>query len=209
MDIIVADNCPGLVRGLKDWLEEYHISMPVRYSDNLSSLLALLNDGEKQLMITSSKWVIDEPGVDVFRKFIKMGKVLVMCLVEEDEDVTMLYEAGIHGLLGRSADAAEFDWCLMELLVGKRYISTELMPILKDKRDPLGAGNRDLNLKLTSRELQVLRLICEGLSDKEIGDRLFLSKRTIDNYRANLLLKLGAKNTGHLVALAYENRLIS
>jgi DNA-binding NarL/FixJ family response regulator len=131
-----------------------------------------------------------------------------MCLVEEDEDVGLLYQAGIHGLLGRSAEAAEFDWCLLELSLGKRYISAELMPILKDHKDQVVLTKNNSDYKLTSREFQVLKLVSEGLSDKEIGDKLFLSKRTIDNYRASLLTKLGAKNTGHLIALAYEKRII-
>jgi DNA-binding NarL/FixJ family response regulator len=58
---------------------------------------------------------------------------------------------------------------------------------------------------LTSREKEVLIMICEGLSNQEIGDKLFISKRTVDNHRASLLEKTKSKNTAQLVIFAIKS----
>ena len=61
---------------------------------------------------------------------------------------------------------------------------------------------------LSRREKEILLKICEGLSNHEIADALFISKRTVDKHRANLLAKTGSKNTASLILYAIRNRLI-
>ena len=63
-------------------------------------------------------------------------------------------------------------------------------------------------IALTGREKEVLKLICEGFTNKEISEKLFISPRTVDNHRANVLLKTGTKNTATLVAFTIQNQLI-
>lgn len=63
-------------------------------------------------------------------------------------------------------------------------------------------------IELTKREKQVLKLISLGYNNKEIGEKLFLSHKTIDNYRTNLLLKFNAKNSANLIMLAIKYKQI-
>ena len=62
--------------------------------------------------------------------------------------------------------------------------------------------------QLSQRETEVLLLICQGLSNQEIAERLFISKRTVDKHRANILDKTGCRNTANLVVYAIKNSLI-
>ena len=62
--------------------------------------------------------------------------------------------------------------------------------------------------ELSSREIEILLGICRGLSNQEIADELFISKRTVDAHRANILEKTGCKNTASLVVYAIRNRLV-
>lgn len=64
-------------------------------------------------------------------------------------------------------------------------------------------------IKLTKREIQILKLICQGLTNNEIADKLYISNRTVDNHRANLLSKTETKNTASLVAFAINNKLVT
>ncbi|MBN1186659.1 MAG: response regulator transcription factor, partial [Bacteroidales bacterium] len=64
------------------------------------------------------------------------------------------------------------------------------------------------NITLSSRESEVLMLICQGYSNKEIAEVLFLSPKTIDNYRTSLLEKTETKNSAHLVMYAIKNKLV-
>jgi len=65
-----------------------------------------------------------------------------------------------------------------------------------------------IDVNLTKREEEVLSLICKGLTNKEISDKLFISNRTVGNHRANILLKTDTKNTANLVAFAIKNNII-
>ncbi len=70
-------------------------------------------------------------------------------------------------------------------------------------------NNIKKNLKLTQRELEVLQLICDGYSTPEIAKKLFISKRTVDNHRANMIRKTKTKNLAALVAFALKNKLVN
>ncbi len=65
------------------------------------------------------------------------------------------------------------------------------------------------NVKLSQREMEILSLICNGFTNNEIAEQLFISNRTVENHRANLLQKTGTKNTATLVAFAISNKLVS
>jgi DNA-binding CsgD family transcriptional regulator len=93
---------------------------------------------------------------------------------------------------------------------GKNDIAEEIMNVKdlihfeKDKK----IQKLKNKVKLTKRESEILHLICDGLTNKEIADKLFISSRTVDNHRASLLLKTGTKNSASLVAFAFKNKLI-
>ena len=74
------------------------------------------------------------------------------------------------------------------------------------RKESLLSGNDEDYL--SERELEVLIEICQGLSNMEIADKLFISKRTVEKHRANILLKTGCKNTASLVVFAIRNHLV-
>ncbi len=93
---------------------------------------------------------------------------------------------------------------------GENYFSEELlMNILSNMR----AGNKTEpevpDNEISEREMEILYHVCLGLSNQEIADKLFISKRTVDKHRANLLSKTGCKNTAALVMYAIRNKMIS
>ncbi len=61
---------------------------------------------------------------------------------------------------------------------------------------------------LSAREIEILACVCQGLSNQQIADRLFISKRTVDKHRANILEKTGCRNTADLVVYAIKNKLV-
>jgi PAS domain S-box-containing protein len=66
-----------------------------------------------------------------------------------------------------------------------------------------------IDIKLTQRELEVLQLVCNGFTNSEIADKLFISQRTVDTHRANLLAKTGCENTAQLIVLAIKNKMVT
>ena len=89
---------------------------------------------------------------------------------------------------------------------GKSFFSNEIMEgLIKNiNRKKIIRQGTDL----TEREVEILYHICKGSSNQEIADQLFLSKRTVDKHRENLLLKTGSKNTASLVIYAIKNGVI-
>ena len=88
---------------------------------------------------------------------------------------------------------------------GGSYFSQELLDSLVSNLKESQVENEPL---LSEREMEVLPLICQGLSNQEIADKLFISKRTVDNHRANILEKSGCKNTAGMVVWAIKNGLV-
>ena len=100
------------------------------------------------------------------------------------------------------------------MLEGKIYFSLRIANELIEHRI-LGKSSIELNAdnpslsRLSKREVEIIKLICDQLTNDEISKILFLSKRTIDNHRQNILNKLGMRNTAGLVRFAVENGLVT
>lgn len=123
---------------------------------------------------------------------------------------TEMLESGCAGfLLKASADADTIIEAVNAVQEGKLYLD----PALKQKfsatiQDSLTEAPDAEKPRLTNRELEILECIADGLSSQEIADKLFISKRTVDNHRNSILIKSGTKNTAGLIRFALEMKLI-
>lgn len=106
-----------------------------------------------------------------------------------------LKQNGINGYVHKNASKAELLKAIKVILTGENYFSDK---ILKTYKESLFSTQESKQTPLSSRELQVLELIAREYTTKEIADKLFISKHTVETYRKNLLLKLDAKNLAGL-----------
>jgi DNA-binding NarL/FixJ family response regulator len=142
---------------------------------------------------------------EAMKKFPDM-KVIVLSMHGEEEYYDQMLDAGVKGFLLKNSDANELISALEAVMDGKSYFSQELLvDILDQKR--LHKLRKDA-VKLSTRELEVLRLICDGYSNAEIAEELFISQRTVDRHRSNLLGKTGCKNSTSLVMYAVKNKIV-
>ncbi|MCY1636433.1 MULTISPECIES: response regulator transcription factor [Marinifilum] len=133
-------------------------------------------------------------------------KVIVLSMHGEEEYYDQMLDAGVKGFLLKNSDADELIAAIEAVIAGKSYFSQELLvDILDQKR--LQKLRTDA-VKLSTRELEVLKLICDGFSNAEIAEQLFISHRTVDRHRANLLSKTGCKNSTSLVMYAVKNKIV-
>jgi DNA-binding NarL/FixJ family response regulator len=138
-------------------------------------------------------------------------KVIAISMLGDPEYLNSMIEAGAAGFLLKTAENDELEKAIQVVAKGGNYFSRELVNELtredsqpENKKQPI----KNENVILSSREKQVLEMICQGLTNSEIAEKIFLSPRTVDGHRANLLLKTGTKNSVSLVIFSIRNHLI-
>lgn len=130
-------------------------------------------------------------------------KIIALSMYSDENYYLSMIEAGACGFLLKNSNFQEVEKAIIDVYNDKSYISIEILNnILKQ---PQKTSLINVNEELTEREDEILLLICKGLTNNEIADRLGLSKRTVDKHRENLLMKTQSKNTANLVIYAIKN----
>ena len=130
-------------------------------------------------------------------------KIIALSMYSDENYYLSMIEAGACGFLLKNSSFQEVEKAIIDVYNDKSYISIEILNnILKQ---PQKTNLTNVNEDLTEREAEILLLICKGLTNSEIAERLTLSKRTVDKHRENLLLKTQSKNTANLVIYAIKN----
>lgn len=140
----------------------------------------------------------------------KNTRVLALSMTNEQEHIKNMIEAGAGGYILKNSGKEELILAIETILAGKNYFSDEVKDIImqemvskKSKHDKLSGEP----VPLTRREKDVLKLIVQEFTNFEISEKLFISVRTVDAHRRNLLEKTGARNTAGLVKYAIENNI--
>jgi len=135
-------------------------------------------------------------------------KILILTMHKDKEYLYHAFSAGAEGFLLKEDADTELLTAIEKLRKGKTYISPLLSPQLTDlfmERSRYGVGQPLAPREpLTTREREIIKLIAEGKSSKEIGELLFISSRTVQHHRANMQRKLNIKKTADLVKYAIQ-----
>lgn len=132
-------------------------------------------------------------------------KVLALTMLKEDQHIRAMVEAGASGYLLKESGEDDLVQAIKYIAEGKPYFSDEATAALL--RQFVVKRNQSDTIKgmdLTEREIEVLQLITNEFTNHEIADKLFISVRTVDAHRRNLMEKIGAKNMAGLVRYAIE-----
>lgn len=143
------------------------------------------------------------------RKLSPPTHILVISMHASGMHVRSAFKAGAHGYLLKTADSTEFLFAVRAVGKGNRYISSELTGLMVDWC--LGQGGdaeSPLLDNLTIREREILRMVAEGLSNKEIAAQLFLSEKTVITHRGNFMRKLGLHNVREVTMFAIAHGLM-
>lgn len=158
---------------------------------------------------------INMPGLDgieatrLIKKKHPSIRVLALTMINEQHHIRKMIEVGASGYILKSASKEELISAIQKIHSGNHYFSPEAaQSILQELVSPeLSKKASDVNVQITDREKDVLRLIVDEYTNQEIAHELFISVRTVDAHRRNLLQKIGAKNTAGLVKFAIESGL--
>lgn len=134
-------------------------------------------------------------------------RIITLSMFGEESYYTRMLEAGARGFLLKDSDMGDVIEAVETVSAGGSYFSPQLLASLAGRMRTREFGDMP-DEQLSSREREILVAVCRGLSNQEIADELFISKRTVDKHRANILEKTGCKNTASLVVYAIRNGIV-
>ena len=205
--VIITDDHPSLREGISTVLKHEKDIEVIGFAENGSDLLELLESKKPDIVLIDINMPVMN-GIDatkIIRGRFPDVKVIVFSQSDEKRFVKRVLKEGAHGYLLKSATSTELAKAIRMVQSGAIYMSEELPNVFieksKKKSDYLFAD-------LTSREIEIVKLICDEKTTDEIAELLFISHNTVETHRANILLKIGVKNTAGLVKWAIENEII-
>lgn len=149
-------------------------------------------------------------GIELTRKvkvqFPKI-KVLVLSMHNEREIISAILEAEAEGYVLKNSTAQDIVTAVTDILNDKTHYGREVLNVMLQKMK-VDKKKEEVKKVLSSRELEILQLIIEEYSSEEIGEKLFISKRTVETHRANILEKTGCHNIIGLIKYAVRNKLV-
>lgn len=155
---------------------------------------------------------IDMPGMggaEASRRALELWpemKIIALSMHGEQEFYLPMVEAGVKGFLLKNSDFDEVARAALAVAGGGTYFTPSLVATLVEALHHM--GELPFGESFSEREAEVLPMICEGLSNRQIAESLFISKRTVEKHRANILAKTGCKNTASLVLYAVKHNLV-
>lgn len=151
-------------------------------------------------------------GIDATIQAMKMKpklKIIVLSMYGDEQYYYKMIDAGAKGFMLKNSGIDKVITAIKKVTEGESFFSEELLlnilNNIRENKESRGTAENDIS----ERELEILYHVCRGLSNQEIADELFISKRTVDKHRANLLSKTGCRNTAALVMYAIKNKLVN
>ena len=139
-------------------------------------------------------------------------RVLMLSMLTNEYTIAEVLGAGAHGYVLKNADKNEIVTAILCVAAGKRFLCSDiglgLLEKLTASPETDAAAGSNLPTGLSHREREILQLVAEGLTNQQIADKLFTSRRTVESHRQSLLEKTGAKNTPALVKYAMQQGLL-
>lgn len=205
----MVDDHQLIVDGMISLLKNKEDILVAGVANNGKEALQMLRILEPDLVIMD----IDMPvmnGIDALREIKKTNpgtRVIILSMHEEAGMIKNLVALGADGYLLKSCSEEELFRAINTVALGQPYFSHGVTVSLLNAKVSAAPSSDPLHEVLSDRETEVLRLITEGFSNKEIGAQLYISHRTVDTHRTNLMKKLNVSNIAGLISYAIRNGL--
>jgi DNA-binding NarL/FixJ family response regulator len=200
--VFIVDDHPMVIEGIRSMLLQLPEIEVVGHAMNAASCLGYFIKNTADVVLLDIN-LPDQSGIDVCRALLIRNSNLKVIALTNFDQLTYLQsmkDAGARGYLLKNSSLDEIEKAIEAATSGKEYWLGK-----ESVRESIHEHNQPL---LTRREIEVLKLIAEGLTNAEIADKLFISTSTVDSHRKNLISKLQVKNTAALVRAALEGKLI-
>jgi DNA-binding NarL/FixJ family response regulator len=207
--ILIADDHGVVAEGLKSLVEAESDMQVVGLVGDGREAVRLAREAQPDVVVMDLS-MPELNGADATRAILQRDpkcRVIVLSMYAEREYVRRALKAGAAGYVVKRSAAKELVEAIRAVHAGQRYLSPRVADVVID--DYAGDERDDPLARLSAREREVLQLLAEGRTGAEIAQRLSLSQKTVETYRARLVEKLGIRDVAGLVRFAIQRGLVS
>ncbi len=216
--VILADDHQIFLEGLRSILEKDKTNKieVVSTTSNGKQLVKLLAREKVHLVIFELN-LQELDGLEVLQQLKNVNNFKKLALTRYDHSklIKSAFKYGVDGYVLKKADTSELFLAIEELLNGKNFIGEGVQMQAVNGHADKSKTNKKMfkdgfikRHSLTKREMEILTLITQAMSNKQIAEELFISDQTVSVHRKNIMRKLGVTNTAGLIKEAYENLLV-
>jgi DNA-binding NarL/FixJ family response regulator len=205
--IIIADDHPLVRSGLKSVLHTMPGLEVVAEAENGQQLLQLVAQHRPAVALIDLS-MPQLNGLEALQQLSKQYpelRLIVLTMHEEPEYILKSLSSGAQAYLLKNVEPHELQKAIMTVVNGGKYYNPTITGIVMENLTKAESDEE----ALTPREIEVLRLVCRGMSNHQIASELFISIRTVEKHRVNVLRKMQAVNTADLVRKAMEKGLVT
>lgn len=206
--IAITDDHTIVIEGIKTMLKSNKEIEVLQSFENLKDTFENLNASVEVLLLDIN--LPDGNGINACKELLENRKYLKIIALTNFEDsifIKQILKNGAMGYLLKNTSKTELTEAIKEVKKGNRYLPKKISDILLN--DSIGIENSSYFIpKLTVREKEILALIIKEYTTEEMANELFVSNKTIESHRSNLIQKLGVKNSAGLVRVAFEKGLL-
>jgi DNA-binding NarL/FixJ family response regulator len=207
--IIIVDDHEIFRNGLKMVLGKLNYVNLIGEAENGDVFMGLIKKEKPEIVLMDIEMPVMN-GIEAAEKALAIYpdlKIIALTMFNDDEYVKSMMDVGVKGFLIKNINKDTLDKAILTVYNGGNYYSEELFEFFS-KQLTKEKKSEDNQLELTRREKEILQLLCEGLSNKEIADELFISERTVLGHKTNLMIKTNCKNSLSLMAYAIKHKLV-
>lgn len=206
--VIIADDHQIFRNGIKLVLKKFGKIKILVEAENGKELLSLLHQQSYDVVLMDIK-MPEMNGIEATRKALEKFpdlNIIILSTFGEENYLEKAIEAGAKGFLLKNVEPEILKLAIETVHAGNNYFSPELMPYFTHKY--LSNSEQKSSTSITRREKEVLQMIAKGYTNQEIAEKLFISVRTVDTHKSNLISKTGSKNTVNLLIYAIKQQLV-
>lgn len=212
ISVMISDDHALIREGLKQLIElEKDIVVVCQSGDGYETIEKVLKYKPDVLLLDINMPKLN--GIDVLRRLKDLGietKIIMLTIHDDKEYLFETIKMGADGYVLKDSDADGLIKAIRDVREGKNYIQPSIASMLNEKSDVTDSEtyNRLKKIEsLTNREYEVLTLIAEGLNNKEIADKLFISEKTVKNHVSSILKKLDVNDRIQAAIFAFKNNI--
>ncbi len=212
ISIILVDDHVIMRDGLRHLLDEESDIEVIGEADNGRKAVKLALEKKPDIVIMDIA-MQDMNGIEATRQIKSNNpeiKVIALSMHSERQIVVGVFRAGASGYLLKESSSLELVDAIRTIHLGRKYLSQKISDIVLQEISDVKKDTKEIGVDvLTNRECEILQLISEGNSTKKIADILFISPKTVESHRANIMEKLNIRNIPELTKYAIRAGLTS